>query len=427
MVEREYRAARRSFYLSLILPLPCLIVGLFTFKYQLHISILLLSLTALIVISLLIPTGRKRLVEEDTPKQRIDERDIMFSRNLLIVGSDRFEEYYENNPDKKLLDDKFREKPGLLSKDAPKYHPYSFAAADASFDAVESFHPIVEGDHSNTRILSNPGKITEFIKRWAKKIGAVSVGVTELRNYHLYSIIGRGEHYGKPVELEHKYAIALTVEMNKYMMDHAPLGPTVMESAQQYLSSGTIAVQIAVFIRNLGYPARAHIDGNYRVVCPLVARDAGLGEIGRMGLLMTPELGPRVRIAVVTTDLPLITDERRYDYSMIDFCRHCRKCADMCPSGAISFEDRAKIDGVNRWQINSEDCFTYWCTVGTDCAICVKVCPYSHANNILHNSVRIGVRNSSLFRRMAIKFDDFFYGKRPAYRSLPDWMDGQSE
>ncbi|MFQ6103859.1 MAG: hypothetical protein ACE5OP_06150 [Candidatus Glassbacteria bacterium] len=52
-------------------------------------------------------------------------------------------------------------------------------------------------------------------------------------------------------------------------------------------------------IRNLGYPARTHIDGNYRVVCPLVARDAGIGEIGRMGLLMTPRLGPRVRIAVV--------------------------------------------------------------------------------------------------------------------------------
>ena len=45
-------------------------------------------------------------------------------------------------------------------------------------------------------------------------------------------------------------------------------------------------------IRRLGYPARAHIDGNYRVIAPLVARDAGLGEIGRMGLLMTPRSRP---------------------------------------------------------------------------------------------------------------------------------------
>lgn len=70
-------------------------------------------------------------------------------------------------------------------------------------------------------------------------------------------------------------------------------------------------MQLAEFMRSIGYPARAHIDGSYRVVCPLVARDAGLGEIGRMGLLMTPELGPRVRIAVVTTDLPLVPDGTR--------------------------------------------------------------------------------------------------------------------
>ena len=81
-----------------------------------------------------------------------------------------------------------------------------------------------------------------------------------------------------------------------------------MESARRYLDSGAIAVQLALFLKGIGYRARAHIDGNYRVVCPLVARDAGLGEIGRMGILMTPALGPRVRIAVVTTDFPLVPD-----------------------------------------------------------------------------------------------------------------------
>ena len=74
------------------------------------------------------------------------------------------------------------------------------------------------------------------------------------------------------------------------MVSAAPSASIVMESGQQYLGSGIIALQVAAFIRNLGFEARAHIDGNYEVVCPLVARDAGLGEIGRMGLLMTPKL-----------------------------------------------------------------------------------------------------------------------------------------
>ena len=48
-------------------------------------------------------------------------------------------------------------------------------------------------------------------------------------------------------------AAALTVEMDRSMMLRAPAGPTVMESARQYLSSGAIAVQLGAFMRALGY------------------------------------------------------------------------------------------------------------------------------------------------------------------------------
>jgi reductive dehalogenase len=178
---------------------------------------------------------------------------------------------------------------------------------------------------------------------------------------------------------------------------------------------------MAEFIRRLGYSARAHIDGNYRVVCPLVARDAGLGEIGRMGLLMTPQLGPRVRIAVVTTDLPLVPSEREEDATMMDFCRVCQKCAEVCPSQSIPFGDPGEVDGVRRWQIDQASCFTFWCTVGTDCARCMRACPYSHPDNLLHNMVRAGIRHSALFRRFALRMDDLFYGRKPPPADVPDW------
>jgi hypothetical protein len=111
-------------------------------------------------------------------------------------------------------------------------------------------------------------------------------------------------------------------------MDHALVGtepdaPTTLETAKEYAVATQIAVQFAAFIRALGYPARAHIDGIYRVIAPLVARDAGLGEIGRMGILITPELGSRVRLGVVTTDL-LLVDGRVTRRDMLDFCRICR-------------------------------------------------------------------------------------------------------
>jgi len=41
----------------------------------------------------------------------------------------------------------------------------------------------------------------------------------------------------------------------------------------------------------------------------LLAIDGGLGQLGRSGLLVTPEYGARVRIAKVRTDMPLIPDK----------------------------------------------------------------------------------------------------------------------
>jgi ferredoxin len=420
--EREPRAVAVALLLGLLAPLPYLIVGLSTFSLQTAFEIVLLSATGLTLFLLFVPAGNRPVIGDDTPTTRIDERDIMFSRNLLLEGEDRFEEYYAANPEKRALDDAFRAKPGFLGRKATAYNAYHFASTDASFWTIEQLRPHVEGRPARKRVESDPEAITLYIKGWVHKLGAESVGVTELRDYHKYSVIGRGTKYGRPVELNHDYAIALTVEMTKAMVDRAPLGPTAMESAQQYVDSGVIAVQVAQFIRLLGYHARAHIDGNYRVVCPLVARDAGLGELGRMGLLMTPELGPRVRLAVVTTDLPLVVDERVPDHSMVDFCTHCKKCAEVCPSEAIRFDDRREVDGVRRWQINQEACFTLWCEVGTDCARCMSACPYSHPDNALHRLVRFGVRRNGLFRRLAIKGDDLFYGRKRPPARLAGWL-----
>jgi ferredoxin len=205
------------------------------------------------------------------------------------------------------------------------------------------------------------------------------------------------------------------------MVRAAPNAPAVMESGRQYVEAARIAVQLAAAIRKMGYPARAHIDGNYRLVAPLVARDAGLGEIGRMGLLMTPRLGPRVRLGVVTSSLELVADRPTRDTTVLDFCERCRKCADNCPAGAIPVGGRTEIDGAMRWCIDGDACFRYWSTIGTDCARCMSVCPYSHKDNPVHNAVRWGIRRSALFRRAAVRLDDVFYGRRPTPRPGPPW------
>ena len=388
--------------------------------------LIIVSTLFLLLVIILIPIGRNRKYRQTVPVKRIDERDTMFSRNELKPGSDNFNDYYKRNPEKKEIDDVWRNKPGLLKPGSSQYNPFHFASADASFETIKALRDKVDGIVNPKKTEVRQKEITSYIKNWSEKLGALDVGITKLQDYHIYTTGGRAERYGKKFMKHHEYAIAFTVEMDKGMIASAPGGAIVMESGQQYLESGKIAIQLAKFIRNIGYEARAHIDGNYEVVCPLVARDAGLGEIGRMGLLMTPKLGPRVRIAVVTTNLPLNTDQPLHNYSMIDFCIKCKKCADSCPSQAISFKDMGEIDGVKRWQINQEACFSLWCTLGTDCGRCVGVCPFSHPNNLIHNIVRAGIKNSSLFRLVALKLDDVIYSRKPQIANPPKYLNIKS-
>lgn len=420
--ERESLAAKRFLLSSIIFSLPFSGLALIDFSYKSEIVTAIFTILILAAFLFLVPVGKNKNYRQPIPVKKYDERDTMFSRNKLQSGSERFEAYYSKNPHKKILDDKFRAQPGLLSKGTRQYNPFHYASADASFKTIAALRNVVDGEVSENKVAVNPSEISNYIKHWSIKLGAVDCGITELKDYHKYSVGGRGKRYGKEIDNQHQFALAFTVEMARGMVSSAPTGSMVMESGQQYLESGKVALQIARFIRNLGYEARAHIDGNYEVICPLVARDAGLGEIGRMGLLMTPKYGPRVRISVVTTNLPLVTDTPLNDYSIIDFCTKCEKCAASCPGSAIPFGAMPTVDGIKRWRINPEACFTLWCSLGTDCGRCISVCPYSHPDNILHNTVRLGIRNSSIFRILALKLDDIFYGGKPHPARLHGWL-----
>jgi reductive dehalogenase len=421
-LERVPTAFRRFLLAAFSLPAPILLVRLLSFSGQQILGWILVGLFWGTVVALLLPIRTRPAPIDGFPADRVDERDTIFSRVDLEPGSPRFGEYYRRRPQNLQADNRFREQPGLLSLQSWEADPFAFAAVEAGFFTEEHLRNIADGPVAAERVRVDSAEITRFIRGWAKYLGAYSVGFTLLKDTHLYTVGGRRERYGKPIENEHRYAIALTVEMDYQMTRQGPKPGTSMETAKQYLRGADIAIQLADFIRRLGYSARAHISSHYEVICPLVARDAGLGEIGRMGLLMTPRLGPRVRLSVVTTELPLGADARRFDSTMIEFCEVCEKCAAVCPSRSIPRGDRTEKSGVLRWKINAETCFTYWCKVGTDCGRCMAVCPYSHPDTLLHNLVRFLIKHFGLFRRFAPLLDDLLYGKKPKSVEPADWQ-----
>ncbi len=418
---------RRASWVSLMLAgaIALIFVGVLFSSPQVQgfFAIFLALLLILAIILFLLPVG-ENAPPSPMPNKQMDERTIMFARANLKPGSDKFTAYYADHPEHLQPDNAFRQNPGLLSEGAVFYDLVLGADPKGSFFLTEALRDSVDGPIAPEKVQILPDKMTGFIKNLVLYHGGVDVGVCELQPHHIYSHVGRGTgEYGSPITLDHAFAIAFTVEMAHDMLKAAPRLPTVVESAKQYVEAAKIAVTLAAAIREMGYPARAHIDGNYRVIAPLVAKDAGLGEFGRMGLLMTPRLGPRVRLGVVTTDLPLIPDTPTQDPSVIDFCTICNKCATVCPAEAIPFGDRQDYqDGTLRWKINPECCYTYWTKIGTDCGRCMAVCPYAHQDNFLHNLIRFGTNRSGNFRRAASCMDDLFYGEKPAPLPPPDWI-----
>jgi len=68
---------------------------------------------------------------------------------------------------------------------------------------------------------------------------------------------------------------------------------------------------------------------------------AGLGEIGYSKMLLTPEFGPRQRIAAVFTDMPLEPDPI---YEGPVLCDRCMSCCRDCPTQAISETETIKVE-----------------------------------------------------------------------------------
>jgi ferredoxin len=415
--EKEKTATRRGLLVTLLgVSLILASLGLEQSGEWIVISLLLSAFLAGVILFFL-PIGKVPL-EMGQPDHQVDEREIIFARARLEPGTERYKHYYDRHPDHKKPDDQARSQPGLLNPEAKLADHLHSAAAEGSFFLTKALREAVNGPHADSPYRGSPERLTRTVKKLAHFYGAVDCGITTLKPGHIYSHIGRGTGtYGEPIILDHLFGIAFTVEMDFQMTSAGPNPPITMESARQYVEFARVAVQLAGAIRELGYPARAHIDGNYRVIAPLVARDAGLGEIGRMGLLMTNRLGPRVRVGVVTTSMPLIPDTYQPDNSTLDFCQICKKCAVNCPSQSIPYEERKMDNGVLRWTIHSESCYHYWTIMGTDCGRCLAVCPYSHPDTWAHNLVRWGIQRSGAFRRAALVLDDFFYGKKPAAKN----------
>ena len=264
---------------------------------------------------------------------------------------------------------------------------------------------LLEVSPEKAKLPDDPLVVSRNIKSVGYFLGADVMGICELPQWALYS----HKMDGQPVVNKHKYAICVVVDMG-YRATKGSTGYDWFGGSgpqRSYLSSAFIATMLAAYIRKLGYPARVHHYQNYQVLITPLLLLSGIGELSRPNLVLNPFLGLRYKAAVVTTDLPLEPDEL-VDFGLQDFCSKCKKCAENCPTKAISFEDKIMHNGYERWLFNHMQCTKMRVTNprGAGCGSCIHVCPWNKPKGWTHDLVRWMVAHTPFMNDFIIKMDD---------------------
>jgi reductive dehalogenase len=351
----------------------------------------------------------------DDEIEQFPERDMIFAR---VINDPDFE-YYGKHA--------FYGGEAMVSRNIPGYDRFEYERAEAGWKLYDTRDAVVGpllGDaqadpNLEKRAEWDSQKLTDEIKRTGKIYGASLVGIAALDRRWLYSVNRRGEPYHVPERFTH--AIVMAIEMDYEGISKSPAFASSTSTAVGYSKMAFAEIELTAFIRRLGYGAIP--CGNDIALSVPLAIDAGLGQYGRHGLLITKEFGPRVRIAKVLTDMPLLNDSPDYGFckAVTQFCEVCEKCAHHCPSKSIllgkeqdwSGATISNNPGAKKWYVNPETCYGFWIENGSDCSNCIRSCPYNKRDGLLHRTVLWIVRYLPWLNRLVLKFDDLIgYGKQ---------------
>ena len=238
---------------------------------------------------------------------------------------------------------------------------------------IEKNHPIQHSPAAVVDAFPN-SRLWNDLKSYVWDHHKLIVGFTEVPREYVFE--------GKAIPF--RYALIFAQEMKKDPIEKAPALDAGIEVITVYNSLGVATNSIAHWMRtNFGITCMAnHPLGGLIDTVPLAAK-AGLGAIGKQGLLITEKFGPRCRISPIFIDQKIFefTDSNEHEW-IHDFCVRCGSCARSCPTAAIHSEPKLSKSYQNslvqdRYEsYDREKCFSsFAATMG--CAVCIRVCPFS--------------------------------------------------
>lgn len=214
--------------------------------------------------------------------------------------------------------------------------------------------------------------LAQDIKRWARELGFADVGIagTDLGQDEAYleRWLADGHHgdmeymarhgtlRSRPAELEPGTLRVVSVRMDYIPPGTANAWDVIHDREKAYVARYALgrdyhkvmrnrlqklAARITEHVGEFSY--RAYVD-SAPVLEKAIARNAGLGWIGKHTVLINKRAGSYFFLGELYTDLPLPIDEAASAH-----CGSCRRCIDICPTQAI----------VAPYRLDARKCISY--------------------------------------------------------------------
>ncbi len=219
------------------------------------------------------------------------------------------------------------------------------------------------------KVQSAPKELWEEVIEQAKILGIDLIGFAPVDENFIFK-----NDYVSGIEVLYENAIVLGMEMDYEAIDTAPEPPAGLESLNIYAELGEATNKLTDFIRSKGYRAIGCHPLGGPILYPAMAVKAGLGKIGKQGLLITKKFGPRQRLSMISVNLTPLPEIVQETVDIEQYCKKCKRCVNLCPVSAIYNEPIIKENG-SITRIDGEKCIEYFYKT-TGCSVCIKECPF---------------------------------------------------
>ncbi|MDP6050674.1 MAG: hypothetical protein QGE99_06375 [SAR202 cluster bacterium] len=233
----------------------------------------------------------------------------------------------------------------------------------------EANKPLVEaafvsGDLPPTSDPIEGKDVTKEIREKAKSLGFGEVGFTKYDRKYTYK--------SKKGWVKYQHAICLALEQDYWQTQTIPSMEAEFAHFGTYEEEGAYAIELAEYIRSLGYSAQIHSpNDNSAAYIPMFV-EAGLGQLGANGQLLSPHFGSHSRLMIISTDA-VVTYDEPVDYGIQKFCEICQVCVNRCPGRAL-VKEKVWWRGAEKHKLMYDRCRPVMATY-EGCGVCMLVCP----------------------------------------------------